>query len=61
MFGLGHYEMIAIFVVVLLLFGNRFPAVARSIAKSIVGFRRGLREVDVRKDIERTMEQEDKG
>lgn len=51
MFGMpGGIEWIVIGVVMLLLFGRRLPDVARSIGKSIVEFKRGLK--DVKNDIE---------
>ena len=44
MFGFtGILEVCIIAFVVLLLFGNRLPSVARSIGKSIVEFRKGLK------------------
>lgn len=46
MFGLGHWEVAAILVVALLIFGNRLPAVARSIGQSIVSLKAGLNEAD---------------
>ena len=39
----GVVEVLIIVFVVLLLFGNRLPTVARSIGKSIVEFRKGLK------------------
>ncbi len=58
MFGLGHLELVAICLVALLLFGTRLPKAARSIGRSVVSFKRGLREVDVRKDIETSGDRE---
>lgn len=50
-FGLpGGTEWIAIGVIALLLFGRRLPDVARSVGKSIVEFKKGLR--DVKNDID---------
>lgn len=46
----GGAEWILIGGVALLIFGRRLPDVARSIGKSIVEFKRGLR--DVKDDIE---------
>lgn len=48
MFGFGHWEIVAVVLVALLIFGTRIPKIARSIGKSIVSFKQGLRDVDVR-------------
>ncbi len=51
MFGLpGGLEWGVILVVGLLLFGRRLPDIARSMGKSIVEFKKGLK--DVRSEIE---------
>lgn len=39
----SHWSMILLLVVVLLLFGNRIPAMARSLGSGIVEFKKGLR------------------
>ncbi len=39
-------HLLVIFVVALLLFGNRLPEVARSLGRAFNEFKRGLREVD---------------
>lgn len=41
----GTTELIIIGVVALLIFGRRLPDVARSVGKSIVEFKRGMRDV----------------
>lgn len=42
---MSFWELIAILIIVLLLFGaRRLPDVARGIAKSIVAFKKGLKE-----------------
>ena len=46
----GGLEWVVIGVVALLIFGRRLPDVARSVGKSIVEFKRGLR--DVKDDID---------
>jgi sec-independent protein translocase protein TatA len=46
----GGVEWLVILIVGLLLFGRRLPEVARSLGKSIVEFKKGIK--DVRDDIE---------
>jgi len=46
----GGTEWIVILIVGLLLFGRRLPDIARSMGKSIVEFKRGIK--DVRDDID---------
>jgi len=41
----GTTELIVIGIVALLIFGRRLPDVARSVGKSIVEFKRGMRDV----------------
>lgn len=45
---LNHWEIIAVLVVALLLFGNRLPGIARSLGSSISGFKKGLKEGDAK-------------
>ena len=52
MFGLGPWEIALIVLVLLLLFGRRLPEIAGSLGKSVVNFKKGLREVDARADIQ---------
>lgn len=40
----GGWEWIVILLVVLLLFGNRLPAMARSLGSGITEFKKGLKE-----------------
>lgn len=42
----GTPEMIVILVIGLLIFGRRLPDVGRSIGKTVVEFRKGIREVE---------------
>jgi len=45
-FGVGQWEVFAVLVVALLLFGSRLPSVMRSLGKSVSSFKKGLREVE---------------
>ena len=52
-FGLpGGAEWIVIAVIALLIFGRRLPDVARSVGKSIVEFKRGLKDVKNEIDVQ---------
>ena len=48
--NLGAPELLVVLIVGLLVFGRRLPEIARSMGKSIVEFKRGMK--DVRDDIE---------
>jgi sec-independent protein translocase protein TatA len=48
--SLGGMEWVIILVIVLLLFGNRIPGLARSLGKGINEFKQGLREGDGKPD-----------
>lgn len=45
-FGTHPWELLLIGAVVLLLFGNRLPALMRSVGRSVVEFKRGVNETD---------------
>ncbi len=60
MFGLGPLEISLIGVAMLLLFGKRLPKIAGSLGKSIVNFKKGLREVDFRADVNEALSEEQK-
>jgi len=46
-FGMpGHFEMLIILGIALLLFGNRLPSLARSFGKSIVEFKKGVQGIE---------------
>ena len=50
MFGLGHWEIILIFVIVLIIFGaGKLPKVASELAEGIKNLRKGLNENSPRK------------
>lgn len=58
--NLGAPEMIVIGVIALLIFGKRLPEVGRSLGKSFVEFKKGLKDTtdeikDVRTDAQRTI------
>jgi sec-independent protein translocase protein TatA len=57
MFGIGSMEMMLLFVVALLLFGNRLPEVARSMGKSLTEFKRALHGIDddIRTTVDRSV------
>jgi sec-independent protein translocase protein TatA len=46
MFGIGIWELLAVLVVVLLLFGSRLPSLARSFGQSITEFKKGMKEIE---------------
>lgn len=58
--GLGAPEVIVILVVALLLFGHRLPQVARAAGKSVVEFKKGLRDVEDEVDKEVKAEKTEK-
>jgi len=46
MFGLGPQEMLMLAILGVLLFGKKLPEVGRSLGKSIVEFKNGLRGIE---------------
>lgn len=46
MFTPGPWQILIVLLVVLLLFGNRLPALARSLGSSLVEFKKGVKEID---------------
>ncbi|MFM2097018.1 MAG: hypothetical protein RIS70_4142 [Planctomycetota bacterium] len=46
MFGIGHWELIIIAIIVLVLFGHRLPTVMRSLGRGVVEFKKGVAGVD---------------
>ncbi|MEX2561132.1 MAG: twin-arginine translocase TatA/TatE family subunit [Pirellulales bacterium] len=49
-FGLHGLEIVIVGLVVLLLFGNRLPSLMRSLGRSVVEFKQGVREIEEDKD-----------
>ncbi|MDP6108145.1 MAG: twin-arginine translocase TatA/TatE family subunit [Candidatus Brocadiia bacterium] len=52
-FGLGHWELIIVLVILLLLFGRRLPEVMRSMGRGAKEFKKGLQD-DLDEDAEAT-------
>lgn len=44
MFGIGSWEIIAVALVVLVLFGSRLPKLMRSLGSSVTEFKKGVNE-----------------
>ena len=55
-FLLGHWEIIVILIIALLLFGTRLPKVARSLGQGVSEFKGGLK--GIKDDIEKSGEKE---
>ncbi len=46
-FGMpGHFEMLIVAAIILLLFGNRLPSVMRSMGQGIVEFKKGVKGIE---------------
>lgn len=46
MFGIGPIQLLVVLVVMLLLFGNRLPSVARSLGQSLTEFKKGVKGIE---------------
>lgn len=46
MFSPGPIQILVVLLVVLLLFGNRLPQLARSLGMSLTEFKKGVKEID---------------
>jgi sec-independent protein translocase protein TatA len=42
----GPFELVIVLLIVLLLFGKRLPDMMRSLGRSVVEFKRGVKEID---------------
>ncbi len=45
-FGFGPWEILVVFLVVLLLFGNRLPGLMRSLGQGVVEFKKGVQGIE---------------
>jgi sec-independent protein translocase protein TatA len=45
-FGVGPVELLVVGGVMLLLFGNRLPSLMRSLGRSVVEFKAGVKEIE---------------
>ena len=52
MFGLGPLEIGVIILMAFLIFGTRLPKIAWGIGKSIVNFKKGIREISVADNVQ---------
>mgnify|MGYP006284283757 CR=1 FL=1 len=46
MFGIGHWELLVVLVIALVLFGHRLPSMMRSLGKSVTEFKKGVAGVE---------------
>ena len=47
MFGIpGHFELLIVGFIAVLLFGNKLPKIAKSVGSAIPSFRKGMLEVE---------------
>ena len=53
----GHWQILIVLLVVVLLFGNRLPMLARSLGRSLIEFKKGVKEIDESKPDEQNHEQ----
>jgi sec-independent protein translocase protein TatA len=46
MFGISPLQLAVVLLVILLLFGNRLPMLARSLGASLIEFKKGVKQSD---------------
>ncbi|QDU56200.1 twin-arginine translocase TatA/TatE family subunit [Aeoliella mucimassa] len=54
MSAIGPWQLLIVLAVVLLLFGNRLPLLARSLGQSLTEFKKGVKEIDDKSDEKET-------
>jgi sec-independent protein translocase protein TatA len=54
----GHFELLIIAAIALLLFGNRLPGAMRSLGRSVVEFKKGVSGIE--DDVNKAMDDADK-
>ena len=60
MFGFGHWEILAIIAVILLLFGpSKLPALGRSIGEGVRNLKKGLKKGDDKEEGDKKIESGD--
>jgi len=54
MFGISVWQLLILLVIILLLFSNRLPSLARSLGQSITEFKKGIKELEDQTDREKS-------
>ena len=46
----GHWELLVVVIIALILFGNRVPSVMRSLGRGVVEFKKGVKGIEEDED-----------